>query len=223
MWLCAAGAAILLLCPAAFNRRVLTLQTESAETEARRQFTRNAGLERWRDALESDPSVIESEARNNGYGRADEKPYPITAAEWKAARARLVAAAPAGREPVSEPSAVSQAILPALMLILLGAAGRPVLLRPQSARAGSPTMKRRSTYRDKIIRNYYENRDDLMIQSLSEVVSELYLASNDRARAELWRRAETAMRNLKVAEPEIARILQNHDLAALAKLVSREF
>jgi len=84
-------------------------------------------------------------------------------------------------------------------------------------------MKRRSTYREKMIRNYYDNRDDLMIQSLSEVVSELYLASNDRARANLWRRAETAMRNLKVTEPEIARILQNHDLAALAKLVSREF
>ena len=84
-------------------------------------------------------------------------------------------------------------------------------------------MKRRSSYRDKIIRNYYENRDDLMIQSLSEVVSELYLTSNDRARAQLWRRAETAMRNLKVAEPEIARVLQNHDLAALARLVSREF
>ena len=31
------------------------------------------------------------------------------------------------------------------------------------------------------------------------------------------------MRNLKVAEAEIARILQNHDLGALAKLVSREF
>jgi hypothetical protein len=121
LWLCAAGAAILLLCPAAFNRRVLTLQAERAETESRRQFTRNAALERRRDALESDPSVVEREARNNGYGRADEKPYPITAAEWKAARARLIAAAPAGREAVSEPSAVSQAMLPTLMLIILGA------------------------------------------------------------------------------------------------------
>jgi hypothetical protein len=82
-------------------------------------------------------------------------------------------------------------------------------------------MKR--SYRDKMIHNYYENRDDLMIQSLSEVVSELYLASAERTRANLWRRAETAMRNLKVAEPEISRILTNHDLSALAKLVSREF
>ncbi|MGD0999269.1 MAG: hypothetical protein ABSA67_01105 [Candidatus Brocadiia bacterium] len=121
LWLCAAGAAILLLCPAAFNRRVLTLQAEHAEAEARRQFTRNAGLERRRDALESDPSVIEREARNNGYGRAAEKPYPITAAEWKAARARLTGAAPAGREISAEPSAVSQAILPTLMLIIVGA------------------------------------------------------------------------------------------------------
>jgi hypothetical protein len=84
-------------------------------------------------------------------------------------------------------------------------------------------MKRRSTYRDKIIRNYYENRDSLMLQSLGEIVSELYLASNDTKRAQLWRRAETALRNLKVAEPEIARVIQQHDLGALAKVVSREF
>jgi hypothetical protein len=84
-------------------------------------------------------------------------------------------------------------------------------------------MKRRGSYRDQLIRNYYENREDLMIQSLSEIVSELYLASNDRARAALWRRAETAMRNLKVPPPEIARIVQNHDLSALAKFVSRKF
>jgi hypothetical protein len=121
LWLCAAGAVFLLLCPAAFNRRVLTLQNESAEAESRRQFTRNADLERRRDAFESDPAVIESEARSNGYGRADEKAYPITAAEWKAARARLAAAAPADRGAPFEPSAVSQAILPALMLIILGA------------------------------------------------------------------------------------------------------
>ena len=84
-------------------------------------------------------------------------------------------------------------------------------------------MKRRSTYRDKIIRNYYENRDSLMLQSLGEIVSELYLASNDTKRGQLWRRAETALRNLKIAETEIARILQQHDLGALAKVVSREF
>ena len=84
-------------------------------------------------------------------------------------------------------------------------------------------MKHRSTYRDKIIRNYYENRSHLMLQALGEIVSELYLASNDSRRAQLWRRAETALRNLEVSETEIARILQQHDLAALARLVSREF
>jgi hypothetical protein len=84
-------------------------------------------------------------------------------------------------------------------------------------------MKRRRTYRDQLIRNYYENREHLMLQSLGEIVSELYLTSNDARRAQLWRRAETALRNLKIAEAEIARILQQHDLGALARLVSREF
>ena len=120
LWLCAAGAAALLLCPAAFNRRALTLQAERAEAEAKREFMRNADLERWRDALESDPSVIERAARNNGYGRASEMRYPITAAEWKAVRTRLAAAAPIGRQAPSEPSAVSQAILPTLVLVILG-------------------------------------------------------------------------------------------------------
>ena len=121
LWLCAAGAALLLLCPAAFNRRVLTMQNERAEADARLQFSRNADLEHRRDALETDPSVIEREARNNGFGRADEKAYPITAAEWKAARAHLATATPAAAEAAGAPSAVSQAFLPALMLILLGA------------------------------------------------------------------------------------------------------
>ena len=84
-------------------------------------------------------------------------------------------------------------------------------------------MKQRHSYRDKIIRNYYENREALMLQSLGEIVSELYLASNEARRSQLWRRAETALRNLKITETEIARILHQHDLAALAKLISREF
>ena len=84
-------------------------------------------------------------------------------------------------------------------------------------------MARRSTYQQKMIRNYYENRDDLMVQSLGEIVSELYLASNERRRAQLWQRAENALRNLKIEEKEVIRIVRAHDLAALAKIVSREF
>ena len=75
----------------------------------------------------------------------------------------------------------------------------------------------------KIISNYYENRDSIMIQSLSEVVSELYLASDDRRRRQLWRRAETALKNLGTKPEEIRRILVARALGALAKIVSNQF
>ena len=84
-------------------------------------------------------------------------------------------------------------------------------------------MKERSAFQQKIIRNYYQNRDDISIQSLSEVVSELYLCSNDRRRTQLWKRAETALKNIKVEPGESARILKARDLGALAKLISRAF
>ena len=84
-------------------------------------------------------------------------------------------------------------------------------------------MKERSSYQKKLIRNYYENRDAIMLQTLGEIVSELYLAPDDRKRAQLWKRAEGAMRNLQVAEEEITRVMSNRDLAALAKIISRKF
>jgi len=84
-------------------------------------------------------------------------------------------------------------------------------------------VKPRRSYQQKLIRNYYENRDNIMMQSLSETVSELYLCGNDRRRGQLWKRAETAMKNMGVKPPEIERILKAHDLTALAALVSQKF
>ena len=63
--------------------------------------------------------MIEREARKLGYGRAGEKVYPISAAEWKAARARW--AADADRVAPSGASALGQALLPAVTLLILGA------------------------------------------------------------------------------------------------------
>ena len=84
-------------------------------------------------------------------------------------------------------------------------------------------MKKHSAYQQKLIRNYYENREAITLQTLGEIVSELYLANNETKRTQLWRRAETALKNLGVDQAEAARIVKGHDLAALAKLVSREF
>jgi hypothetical protein len=41
-------------------------------------------------------------------------------------------------------------------------------------------MKERSSYQNRVIRNYYENRDAIALQRAQELVTELYLASGKK-------------------------------------------
>ena len=64
-----------------------------------------------------------------------------------------------------------------------------------------------SRYQKKVVDRYYEHRDDIMVNKLSELVGELYLAESDKKRDSLWKRAETAMRNLKWKDADIAKMM----------------
>ena len=72
-------------------------------------------------------------------------------------------------------------------------------------------------HQKKIIDRYYDQRDDIMITKLSEIVTELYLAETKAKQDRLWGRAETAMRNLKVKEHQIAHIMAQRSPEVLAK------
>jgi len=50
----------------------------------------------------------------------------------------------------------------------------------------------------KIIERYYDNRDDIMLSKLSEIVTDLFLAETDSQRKRLWSAADRAMKTLKV-------------------------
>ena len=75
----------------------------------------------------------------------------------------------------------------------------------------------------RIIRNYYDNRSDLMLQKLAELVSELAVEEDEKTRRRLWTRAEKALRNLKVPSARIARILESQDANLLAEVVKDFF
>jgi hypothetical protein len=74
-----------------------------------------------------------------------------------------------------------------------------------------------------IIRRYYEHRDDLMLQKLAELVSDLYLAENDGERDRLWKRVEAALLNLKLPAARVRALLERRDPKALARLIEGEF
>ena len=71
----------------------------------------------------------------------------------------------------------------------------------------------------KIIDRYYDNRDGIMLSKLSELVTELYLADTEPKRERLWKRVETAMKNLKIKEGTAAHILAKRNVEVLAKHV----
>ena len=74
-----------------------------------------------------------------------------------------------------------------------------------------------SKYQAKVISGYYENLDTLMLQKLGELVTELYLANTEAARARLWQRVHKAMTNLKVAPAIMEHIMEKRDVQILAK------
>lgn len=75
-------------------------------------------------------------------------------------------------------------------------------------------------YQREVIRRYYENLDTIALQRLSELVSEAYLAEGKKA-DRVWERIERALRNARVAETEIDRIVTARDVEELARLVSK--
>ncbi|MDO4585682.1 MAG: hypothetical protein Q4C95_00125 [Planctomycetia bacterium] len=79
----------------------------------------------------------------------------------------------------------------------------------------------RTVYQNKIIDRYYENRDDIMLQKLSELVTELYL-SEGKKRLSLWKRVKLALMNLNVSSQQIAFLIESDNPAFLAKFVQNE-
>ncbi len=78
-------------------------------------------------------------------------------------------------------------------------------------------MAKRSSYQQKAIKNYYDNRDAIMIQRLGDMLSDLYLAEG-KARQRIWDRAATALEKLGVKPEQVATIVQSDNPALLANL-----
>ena len=73
-------------------------------------------------------------------------------------------------------------------------------------------------HQQKIIKRYYDNREQIDEQRLAELVTNLYLAS-EKKKKKLWEQAEETMKRLKVPESRIAHVVKTADPAILADVV----
>lgn len=75
-----------------------------------------------------------------------------------------------------------------------------------------------SKYQQKVIKNYYDNREAISLQRLSELVTELYLAEGKK-REKQWEYLVSAMQKLKVPNSRIEQLRKQDNPALVAKLV----
>lgn len=74
-----------------------------------------------------------------------------------------------------------------------------------------------SAYQREVISRYYENLDTITLNSLQELVSQLYLADSKSKQNKLWGRVHKAMTRLKVKPAIIEHIMNKKDVVILAK------
>lgn len=75
-----------------------------------------------------------------------------------------------------------------------------------------------SKHQQGIIKRYYENKDTIQLQKLSELVTDLYLADGKK-RERVWKSVVTAMQKLEVPKTRIDFLLAKDDPALVAKVV----
>ena len=75
-----------------------------------------------------------------------------------------------------------------------------------------------SRHQQKIIKRYYDNRDQMDDQRLSELVADLYLAEGKK-QAKLWETARELMTRLGVPTSRIEHVVQTADPSILAEVV----
>ncbi|MEX0718912.1 MAG: hypothetical protein WD066_20125 [Planctomycetaceae bacterium] len=79
-------------------------------------------------------------------------------------------------------------------------------------------MPEYSDHQRKIIKRYYDNREQIDEGRLAELVTNLYLAEGKK-RDKLWKSAEELMSRLKVPESRVRHVIDSGDPALLAAVV----
>ncbi len=79
-------------------------------------------------------------------------------------------------------------------------------------------MAKRSNYQDRVIRRYYQNQDQILIQRLGDLITDLYLAEGTN-RVRLWKRTVEILEKLKVPNDRVQHVFQSDNPALVAEVL----
>ncbi len=75
-----------------------------------------------------------------------------------------------------------------------------------------------SRYQQKVIKRFYDNREQIDEQQLGELVTSLFLAT-DRQKPRLWQRVKNILDRMKLLQSRVDYVMGSEDPAVLAKVV----
>ena len=81
-------------------------------------------------------------------------------------------------------------------------------------------MPKRSNYQDRVIRNYYQNRDEIMLQRLGELVTDLFLAEG-QAKTRIWKRVAEILEKLKIPPNQIQTLVRSDNPTLVANQLKK--
>lgn len=81
-------------------------------------------------------------------------------------------------------------------------------------------MTERSKYQQNVIRNYYDNRENIALQRAQELVTELYL-SEGKKREKYWKSLGNHLLKLDVKQETIDHLVSQDDPQLAAQMVER--
>ncbi len=79
-------------------------------------------------------------------------------------------------------------------------------------------MVERSKHQDKIIKNFYQNREAIALQRVQELVTEIYL-SEGKKRDQHWKQLRGHLEKLGLPVSRIDYLFEKNDPALVAKVV----
>ena len=77
-----------------------------------------------------------------------------------------------------------------------------------------------SSYQKDLIRRYYDNRDDIMVQKLAGMISEIYLCQSPKKLDRLWERVSKALLALEENKDFVKDLVARRDIEFLAKVLT---
>jgi hypothetical protein len=80
-----------------------------------------------------------------------------------------------------------------------------------------------SKYQQKAIKNFYDNKDIRLVQKLGELVSNLYLETNDKKKETGWKKIKKMLTDLKVHPGEVEFLTKDKTLSLISKKLDEIF